>query len=263
MNVFEYNSMNSFFKDYFNFQKRKNPKFSIRTFSKELEITSPGALNQMLNGKRNIPAKHFQKFLEHLNFSIEEEFYLKELYIQSLANVKISFLNKINPLRWKKMKVASNEDTFKYPVLFAIRDILKREDMMFADVKKLEKELCLEIKSKDIESAYKFYCFNEKKYPKNARLVNQFDKKNTDVQDIHCYFLELAKKRIRNTDVSQREYNNFSVNIKKSDIPLIKSKIRFAIDSILEEFSDNEEGDATYQITNAFYPLSKTEKICD
>ena len=57
--------------DYFSEVQEKNPRFSLRAFAKRLKL-SPGALSQMLNGKRNLSEKMIIRICDELCISPEE-----------------------------------------------------------------------------------------------------------------------------------------------------------------------------------------------
>ncbi len=52
-------------------RRRRNSRFSLRSFAKHLEI-SPGQLSSLINGKKNLTAKQAVKIIEKLNLSEQD-----------------------------------------------------------------------------------------------------------------------------------------------------------------------------------------------
>lgn len=260
MQIYAYDSLSTYLKDYYSLRKRKSPGFSIQVWADQIGITSNGAFSQMINGKRKIPARFVRRLAKYLKLNDHETQYFTELYLLERSNnekTDTSFLDKLNPLKWNQKKVTENKNILSHPITFGIKTIFDRNKLKELSFENLRTLFSSDITDDEIKEGLKTVnqCHEVFEESEGERLVTTIDTGNVDIQKIHEYYLELAKKRVKSTNVHKREFNNYSFNIKKERLPEAKEKMRFFLDSFIEEFNDNENGDEVYQLGAYLYSL--------
>lgn len=265
MDIFKYYDISLFLKEVFESKKKENPKFSLRYWSNKLGVSSAGAFNQMINGKRAIPAKLIPRISNSLDFETSEMIYFKELYFISKKTnneqEKIKYLQEFNPYHWKKKHTVTDKKVLLSPLFFALKTLLKRKKNLPLKFNEVRKVLSKDIDNDDIKNALKIIRQSEiSKEEDSKRWVTTTDKVDSDVQRIHQYYLELAKKRVSSSVIDNKEFNSHSINIKPEHLPQIKDRIRYFTDTLIEEFDHDNETSETFQFGSYLYSLTGESK---
>lgn len=243
--------------DTYLFKKSKNPSFSIRSWCSSMGIKSAGAFNQMLHGKRSVSSKVIPNIIESLCLSEEEISYLNVLFLDQ--NESSSWaqerLKKISPLNWRKKEYIDEEnDILKTYLSFPFKTFLKRKKIEIGQ-ENLESIFSKDIDSHDIALLVDYLSEIKKIESSKKSLRTRPDISSLNTKRVHESFLRLATKRLFTCDISKREYNSFSLNIKEKDMKLFKKRVRYYTDALIEEFADDKNGDITYQMGNYLYPI--------
>lgn len=260
VDIFQFDSITDYLNGVFKQKKQVNPSFSLRSWCQQMEISSPGAFNQMMNGKRPFPKKVISKIADTLNLKYHEATYFKELYLQDDIEgpKKITkVLDKLNPRNWRAKKVTKDKEILSSPLFFAVKTLYARDAFYSGTFGELKDLFANDIEDNDIENVANMIKKHTQEIKSDKRLVTTTDVKDPKVQDIHSYYLELAKKRVHSVPVDEREYGNYSFNIDPKRIPELKERMRFFIDSVIEDFAEDKEGMRTYQLGSYLYPLDK------
>jgi len=77
--VFEYDNFREYLKDRYEEAKAKDPKFSFRYFSRIAGSKSPSFLKHVMDGERNLTAKHIENLARGFKLSEEETFFFRNL----------------------------------------------------------------------------------------------------------------------------------------------------------------------------------------
>lgn len=258
MNIYSYTNLANYLSDFYQFKKKDNPVFSLQIWCQKLGMTSTSALSHILNGQRAIPAKFVPKFIENIKLSDDEARYFMELYFQEKLNEKPnknSFIYKMNPFNWKKKKITADYSILSSPLYFAIRTIMQRDGLENSNFESLRDILTNDISDSAIKKIMTLIHYQSD--VDSDRLVTTTDVPDPRVQDIHAYYLDLAIKRVKSVDITNREFSNYSLNIDPKNIPAIKKKIRFFVDSLIEEFDDDVKENCTFQFGSYLYPITK------
>jgi len=109
INIFEYYDYRSLLDDIFQALRSRDGKYSFRFFAKLLRLKSPGYIQSILNGKRNLSETVLGRIIENFGFSTDEREYLEIL----VRIKKTSFTNPFYPvyksrlqeIRAKKLKL--------------------------------------------------------------------------------------------------------------------------------------------------------------
>lgn len=261
MNIYEYEDIAKFLRDSFSQKLKNNAHLSLKAISNKIGLSSASAFNQMLRGQRPVPAKFIPLLARELKLNINEVNYFNELYLKSKSHDEksyINFLKKINPKKWRKKILKTQE--IPSPIYFAMRTFLKRKKN--ADLPMIDNSFSRIIDRDDLKKGYDLLKKNIDSIKNTDRIVavsSDDNSPNLSVQEIHHYYLKLAEKSLKAIAPDRREFNTYSININEDKIPMIKQRVRFFFDSLIEEFGNEETGNATFQIGGYFYPLTKEE----
>lgn len=79
LNVFNYIDYRHFLKDFYDYSKKINKKFSYRYFALKAGFSSSGFLHLVIDGKRNLSRKYIPRFAKAIGFNREERIYFDAL----------------------------------------------------------------------------------------------------------------------------------------------------------------------------------------
>jgi uncharacterized protein (TIGR02147 family) len=77
--IFDYLNYREFLKDYYNYNKAKNPGFSYGSFAIKGKFQTRNYLKRVIDGERSVLAESFPKFFKALGFSTKEAQYFETL----------------------------------------------------------------------------------------------------------------------------------------------------------------------------------------
>jgi len=77
--IFEYDDFRAFLKDLYESAKKENSKFSFRYFARIGGSKSPSFFKQVIEGQRNLTARHIDNLIRNLKFTDEEAYFFKNL----------------------------------------------------------------------------------------------------------------------------------------------------------------------------------------
>src|SRR3989338_5406897 len=103
LDTYKFTDPREFLASVFKEKQRKNPKFSLRSWSKQLGFQSPSVLSMVLRGERKLQLDRLTKIADALSLSILEKQYLQVLNLYSNATkssekqLYADLLNQIRP----------------------------------------------------------------------------------------------------------------------------------------------------------------------
>lgn len=257
INIYDYDDLSAYLKDVFFKKIETNKNLSLRALANKLDIPSSSAFNQMLRGHRPVPAKFITPIASELQLSGNELRYFNELYFKSKNQNDKSIdkvLKKMNPQNWRKKKFIQPE-SIPATLFFALKTFSKRKiDFNIANIKSNFSDF---IDEAQLEKAFENFNQKAKKTNSSDRFVTKPDNASDKVKEIHINYLDLAQRSLLSVEPERREFNSYSINIQEKEMPIIKERIRFFLDSLIEEFGDDKNADATFQLGNYLYPLTK------
>jgi hypothetical protein len=95
---------------------------------------------------------------------------------------------------------------------------------------------------------YLVHCDEGNVYKVNRHLCNKKDVVDVGVQLYHKMNSELAGRAVLSQKIDEREFNSFSLVMRKKDIGSAKKKIRSFINQFIKEFDVAGDGDEVYQL---------------
>lgn len=226
--------------------RSKNPSYSLRAFSKKLEIPH-SAISEIMNGKRKLTQKMGERIVLALKLDEEKQAEL----LQSLSD-RESF----STLDLKRFQAISHWEYLAVLGLFKLRDFNKCPRWMAKKLglneKKIESVLNTLIGIgllKEDESGelrrVSAYNFNTPSQIKDKGL-RQFTIES----------LEKAIESLREDPVEDRDFSTVSLTINKRDLPKAKKMLeefRYKFDQEIESVP----GEHLYKLVLGFYPVTK------
>ena len=157
-----------------------------------------------------------------------------------------------------------NYKYFENPLHSIIRTLMERKDFR-PDPKWIQSKLVFKTSINEINEVINRLIDlgsvqkKGKKLIKNKRAIqNKADVPSAGVKKFHERMAKIAAEEVFKQDVTEREYNSMSFNIKKERVAEAKLRLREFVQDFISEFQANpDESELTYQINNQFFKLDK------
>lgn len=265
-NIFDHKNVIDYLVSCFQYEKLMNDSFSIRKWSKIMDIDSQ-SLVLILQQKKKISPQQTIKLMNGLMLDASEQSYfeaLVKLTFAELEREKQVLEIILSELRMHTGAVAYMEDqsVFSHWIHMAILSMSRITG--FVCNKDSIKEFLVndipgEILDESIERLLKLNLIN---IDANGSITKDYDnvtsKNDVYKKSPHTYFeqvSELAKQAIE-TPVEEREFQCFSLAIKHDKIPAFKEMIR-NFRAKMCTFAESDVTDQVYQMNIQFFPLTK------
>ncbi len=268
--IYHYMQTSSLLRDKFQEKKKRNAAFSIRSWANQMGLQSHGSLQQILAGKRTLPKKYIPLISRSLQFSVEEMGYFETLVDFEKAKNQEErdyYYQKLTQLRPTNEEVTVLEiENYKYfqnPLHAIVRTMMDRKDFC-SDPSWIKEQLRMKVTENEIKDVLKrlitLGLVEEKEgtlVKSNSRVRNKLDVPSKAVQQFHQKMSQVAAEQVSGQRVDEREYNSFSLNMDKRDIPRAKEKIRKFVNEFMDEFELNAgESRDTYHINLQLFSLT-------
>lgn len=253
-------------KEIFAERKKKDPKYSLRTFAKQLHV-SPSNLSEILNGKKNLSDKMAKSMAFDLGFKGRE----KDVFLTSaleyrtrnpsLKNQHHTSLKRI--LNKKPHLLEKNEmETVNSWVYFALLELMTFHDFdhtslwlsrkLMMDLRNIESHLQALVTLGWVEK-------NKDRYQikvQSAESANDFP--SAAIRQYHQSVLKQAMVTLEVQPVDKREYQSAVLGFSRKNTQKAKRSIREFFDQFCLEFGNAEdvERDEVCQLAIQFYPLT-------
>jgi len=249
------NKISLLLKNEFEKRRKRNNQFSIRAYARWLGL-SPAQVSQMINGKRNITIKCFQKISEKLNLTpFEQKKYLQEYntyYKNPNTQINRNLLNEdqfklisdwyhLSILSLTKIKNIKNDSRWIAQQL-GITSLQVNEA-----ISRLKRLGCLQVKPELKQIGEPFQVSS--KVPAAA------------IRKYHIQNLALASEKIETIDLNEREYQSMSFPLSPKKVQKIKLLIDTFLDDVLEIAQDeNDINQEVYHINVQLFPVTQISK---
>ena len=270
MNIIHYQHAHQFLKDSWLQKREKNPGFSLRAWAKQMGMSTHTTLTLMLNGKRDIPKKYVPVLIKSLMLTAREGLYLEMLigYNQSkTVHEKELYSTRLQELTPQDQSALVELETFRYledPIHCIIMDMTDLADFN-PDPKWIQARLQISVSVQRIEEVIaRLIKMQLLQQDENGQLKKTY-RTFTSVPDVadlagqsyHKNASMMAGELISQQSVHVREFNGYTMSIKKSALPAAKLKLReFARQFMQETEAPAGEGEETYQLNLQFFPIT-------
>jgi len=273
LDIYNYTSASRFLKDCWHEKNKKNPSFSLRAWARNLGFKSHSPLHLMLAGKRSIPKKYVPAFVEYFDFSSKEEIYFESLIELERAGdpAKKEFylkrLRGLSPRPPVRMVEVEHFTCLRDPLHIIIMEMTALKGFK-PEPKWIQSRVSYKVSLNDIEEAIDrligLGLLKENADGSLARthahITNRADIADRAVQEYHGNVSKLAAESVFAQALSEREYNAYSLNIKKSRMPRAKEMIREFVKRFIREVeAAPSEGEETYHLNVQFFGLTGTK----
>jgi uncharacterized protein (TIGR02147 family) len=238
--------------------KSKNPSFSVRALAQRLEM-QPGATNEILKGERRVSRTIAEKIADRLNLDPSERSdLLKDFPLKLKRSTK----------RTKDLEVLKlNSHQFELIaewIHFAILSLMRVKDFK-SDVSWMANRLGvteLETRKAILKLQHlRFIHIDESgvmtRTPNPIRTTD--DIQDLSLQRMHMNDMDLARKKIQEIRVDQRDFTNYTFPANPETLSRAKEIIRKAQDD-LEELMNDEDAKEVYRVCMYLFPLTNLEK---
>jgi uncharacterized protein (TIGR02147 family) len=272
--IYGYHDFRSFLKDWFAYLKRRDPRFSVRKLSQEIQLSS-GFLSQVLGGSRNFSVKVMLRLIPQLHLNRSEQSYFESLV--RLGTVpsregKISALDKMSRYAAYQRRNPNEAHFFQY--ISRWYNVAIREMAMLPEFKPdpqwIQDRLKMKLPLHVIEKSIRFLL-------DAGYLIRSPDgtvtstKENLDCMRIvqgtalvqnHKQMFTLATESMDNSPESERNIEGFTFATTPKRFEMARQILTEALDRIealefLEVPEEKDKDGAVYQVEIALFPLTK------
>lgn len=265
-NIFDHKNIIDYLVAYFQYEKSLNESFSIRKWSKTLDIDSRNFVS-ILQQKKKITPVQSQKFMNGLNLDDSEQVYFEALVKLTYAEVErekqvLEII--LSELRMHTGSVAYVEDDSVFSHWSHMAILSMSRITGFECNRNTIKEFLLSDVPEEVvdDSIERLLRLNLIKIGDNGAISKDFDnitsKNDVYKKSPHLYYEQvsnLAKKAIE-VSLDEREFQCFSLAIKYDKLPAFKEMIRNFRAKICA-FAESDNTDQAYQMNIQFFPLTK------
>tara|TARA_Y100000590_G_scaffold418437_1_gene519231 strand:+ start:137 stop:973 length:837 start_codon:yes stop_codon:yes gene_type:complete len=260
INIYEYENYREFLKDYFEVKERNGSRLTYRNFSNRAGIPSHTLAQMVIQGKRNLTLNTIPGFVKALDLKKGESIYFENMvgFTQSKTDEEKSyFLEKMYEIRSKKKKGFSlpkvNSDHTKLlfsrwymPLLYELillnlfdEDYEKLFDFFEKKVSKVKLKKAVS----DLRSSGLVEKNNEGKWvQKTPCLKTQDEVTHLLIRDYQKKMMEFALDKISDP-IDQREFGFVTFAGNKSDLKILKNKIKKLLDDFHGETLELKDQD--------------------
>lgn len=245
-NYYEGENFHSYLLNAFQERKSKNPRFSIRSFARLLEIDQ-SLLSKVLKGQRGLSPETTKKCLVILNADEES---VNKMVEKSSKRIKFDKLNE------DIFETISDWEYFAVLELFTLKDFngterniaLKLSLSPLRSKEVLERLLRLNLVSRD-NGVYHLTSGNTSWAPTGN--TTEAKKK------LQRQLMEKSLNSLDEDPYDIRDHSSVTLAIKKSELPSFKKTLKDVRKQLTEMFQKPGDFDEVYQLNISLFPLTK------
>ncbi len=260
--VYEYPNSREFLLAVFKQKQDKNPRYALRSWSKQMGFCNPMLLSRLLNNTTKMQPEVSRKISQALSLSTEESKYFELMSLFELANTpseKELYQELIQSLRPELHFTSLEIDRFRaisdwyYLPIIEMTFLKDFESTPEWIAKRLGHGVTAEMAKVAIERLIRLGLLKRgthgklRKAPK-GRLWAGDQGMQQAVQQYHTEMLERGKKAIAHQTPDERYLSSSTVVIKKSDLEKIQKIIQKCAQSIGRCSAQSDEGEAIYHV---------------
>lgn len=235
--------------------KKKNPRFSLRSYANKLKV-SPGALSQVLNGKRkptqrlviglyeNLKKRDVitPEIAEYFNTKIDKKVKKRRQYLQQLKEDQFELISGWH--HWAILSLLETKDFKSSPIWISDRLGLELSDVESALNRLKKLGLILQTKDGTLTAT-------------QEGLKTSEDVMSRAIQQSHISDMKLASTTLNSTlPIAMRDFSSCTLAVNIKNIPKLKKHIRAFYDKVSHMLEDDHASEV-YRLSVYFYPLTK------
>ncbi len=271
LSVYSYVEPHRFLKDAWTLKRKKNPAFSLTSWSKTLGFENSSPLSLALKGNRVLPKKYLPSIIKSLELTDQEGTYLEALFDLAKAKQpaeKLFYLNrlkKLSPNEIVQSQIIEEYKTLSEPVHTVLLEMTDLRDFKL-DVNwiqsRLEDPISLKEISEVLERLINLKLISRDPVSGKIRKTHNTLTSPNDVADLasknyHKAVSTMAAEAIFKQNLEDREFGSYTFNVKKSQMPKAKKMIREFFSNFFKEVeAPAGEGDETYQMNIQLFQMT-------
>lgn len=271
-NIFAYHDYRRFLTDWFEYLKRQERRFSLRTLAQQ-SGTGHTTLSLVLSGQRKLTDKAFNKLLPNLHLEPNEISFLRLLCKMSDASdykERAEALKKIQRFEEYKKNQPKEFEVFRYMTKWyyvAIREMAAFPDFQY-DAKWIQSRLSGTVILPEIEKALGFLIEHEFLPPPDQRnsrehrpkqLVCQSGVYQVALRSFHQEMLKLTAEAIDRIPKEKRRIFGYTFAVSRKNFEKVSEILNQALQKIEAIEKESTEPDAVYHVTFAAVPLAEND----
>lgn len=267
--VFDYTDPRVYLIDVIKHKQNKNRSFSLRSFSKKMGLNNHGQISLIINNKRPLNLDIAKRLSSVLSFSPEEGYYFNLLILKQNAlspDEQSIYKNLLEKIKKNDDFKTLTLDEFKFIANWYHIAILEMSTLpdFRATPEWISKRLRFKISETEISEAIRIlinlelliYCPAKLCLVRSAQILKTpNDIPSEAIQLFHMQSLENASQAIRSSQIEEREFSSYTMNIDKSKIPLAKEMMR-NFQRELANHLESSDGQNTFQFQMQFFSLT-------
>ncbi len=266
--ILDYIEYRAFLKDYFAYLKQTSKSFSLRKLAKDLGLSSPSFLSEVVSGKKNLPQKLVLKLNNVLKLSDQNFSYLDLLVQFNQARSmeeKNYFFQKLSKYRGSKAKVI-HRDQYKfytkwyYSAVWTYFGINQKE----RNPSKIAEEIFPKITKNQVEASINLllelglihktangYAATQK------HIVTENPFSGMVASTYNTVLIDMAKDNLTKVKADSRQYNVLMFSISREGFSNIKERIRSFQEELRDIIERDSGEDRIYTLCMQLFPNSK------
>lgn len=239
----------------------KNGNFSIRAFAKKLNL-QPSATNEILKGERKVSKKIAEKIATRLQLDPRERSELLSLFPEKFlkGQKQNNADNSLDALKLSSEQFALISEWIHFALLSFMKTKDFKEDYRYLSAKFSVSENVIK---KALDRMISINLIKREKSGKLKRISSKVnttdDIKDMSLQKAHIADMDMAKDKIQNLDVLQRDFSFLIFNGNPKYLPKAKEILRRAQDD-LEKLMDQDQAKEVYKLCTYLFPLTDVTK---
>lgn len=264
--IFHAQNYSEFLKGELEARIANNRSYSLRAFAKHLGL-SPGALSELISGKRKLSLKVVLKISNALGLNAAETKHLMNLANQEVLNFSQEAKLLKSTQITKREKTIIDLEYFKVVenwYHFAILNLSECKNFIW-NISYIAKRLRLnkfEIKMA-IDRLIKVGLLNYDKaqvFVPAEFVETPNDIPSSAIRNYHKQILQKAAQSVDEQHPDEREFNGLGFAMDPKYIPAIKAEMREFVDQIFEKYNNGNNKKEVYQLHLSLFRLSEKDE---
>lgn len=268
--IFNYNDYRSLLRDLFEFHRKRLRHFTFRYFSKKAGLSSPSALKEVMDGKKNLTQRSILQFAIGFNLNKSEtEYFTNLVYFNQSQDEKeknryYKELLRLQQNHKGKTLTASQYEYYSNWYNSAIRELACTKDFK-NDPDWIAGKLIPGIKPSEAKKAVELLLslglLTEKEdgtlKQDSPKLEADPDVSSLSIRNFNRSMIQLGSEAIERHDQEQREISGLTLGVSRECGREIKAMIREFKKQVLNyAVNDARPADSVYQLNFQFFPLT-------
>jgi uncharacterized protein (TIGR02147 family) len=235
----------------------KNSSFSVRALAKKLNL-QPSATNEILKGERKVSVKLAEKIALRLQLDPTERAALLTAFPKTLPSRKKSEQsdNVVSALKLSSEQFALISEWIHFALLSFMKTKGFKEDHKYLAQKFSVSESTIKKALERMISISLIHRTPSGKLKRTSSKINTTDDvKDLSLQKAHMADMEMAKDKIQQLQVTQRDFSFLIFNGNPKYLPKAKEVLRKAQDD-LEALMDQDDACEVYKVCTYLFPLT-------